>query len=84
MTSRDARIRAALQELADAITEALDRDMREPSPDRLYGIAEAAKMMGIGRSALYSAIAAGTVRSVKVGRRRLIPAASIREVASGQ
>ena len=79
MTSgAEARIRQAVAELADAIIAALDE---EPSsaPDRLLSVDEAAAILGLGRSLLYSEIAAGRVLSVKVGRRRLIPAAAIAE-----
>jgi hypothetical protein len=36
-------------------------------------------MLGIGRSRLYDEIAAARVRSVKVGRRRLVPSGAIAE-----
>ncbi|MGC8633895.1 MAG: helix-turn-helix domain-containing protein [Candidatus Limnocylindrales bacterium] len=46
-------------------------------PDRLLSIAEAAAALGIGRSRLYEEIGTGRLRSLKVGRRRLVPASAI-------
>lgn len=41
---------------------------------------QAAKALGIHRSTLYRLIKAGTVRTVTLGRRRLIPMSSLRAV----
>ncbi|MBA2757371.1 MAG: helix-turn-helix domain-containing protein [Chloroflexi bacterium] len=49
------------------------------APDRLLSIDEAAKALGIGRSALYGEMGALRLRSIKVGRRRLVPSAAIAE-----
>ena len=38
---------------------------------------EAADALGIGRSTLYRELSAGRLPSVKIGRRRLIPASAI-------
>ena len=72
------RIEAAIRELADALRAELATEAR-PAPDRLLSVDEAAAGLGIGRSVLYGEMGAGRLRSVKVGRRRLIPAASIAE-----
>jgi len=49
------------------------------SPERLaYGVAEAARVAGIGRSTLYVALAAGELKARKCGRRTLIPADELR------
>ena len=37
------------------------------------------RLLSIGRSALYGELAAGRLRSVKVGRRRLVPSGAIAE-----
>ena len=76
-----ARLDAALAELAAAIRDEVraELDTAAPAPDRLLSIDEAAAALGLGRTALYSEIAAGRARSVKVGRRRLIPAGAIAE-----
>jgi excisionase family DNA binding protein len=80
------RLRAAVMKLVEALRDEIAVEARpsEREPDRLMSIAQAARALGIGRTALYSEIGAGRIRSVKVGRRRLIPSSAIIEVASGQ
>jgi excisionase family DNA binding protein len=39
----------------------------------LYPLAEAAQLLGIGRTLLYEELAGGRIEAVSVGRRRLIP-----------
>jgi len=80
------RLRAAVIELVEALRDEIAVEARpsEREPDRLLSIAEAARALGIGRTALYSEIGAGRIRSVKVGRRRLVPSSAISEVASRQ
>jgi excisionase family DNA binding protein len=47
-------------------------------PDRLlYSVAEAADLLGIGRTFMYHLVATGEVDSLKVGTRRKIPRESI-------
>jgi excisionase family DNA binding protein len=73
------RLALALAELVDAL-RAEARASVPPdagAPDRLLSIDAAAEALGIGRSALYGELQAGRLRSVKVGRRRLIPAAAL-------
>lgn len=41
--------------------------------------AEAARMLGIGRTHLYDLIGSGAIRSVRLGNRRLITVAAIEE-----
>jgi excisionase family DNA binding protein len=76
-----ARLEAALAELAAAIREevATAAPAAAPGPDRLLSIDEAADVLGIGRSRLYAELAAGQLRSVKIGRRRLVPSSAIAE-----
>lgn len=72
-----ARLDAALRELADAL-----RDEVAPAPaapERLLSIADACATLGLGRTLLYAELSAGRLSSVKVGRRRLIPAYAITE-----
>jgi excisionase family DNA binding protein len=45
----------------------------------LLDVASAAGVLGLGRTKLHELIAAGEVRSVKIGRRRLIPMAALDE-----
>ena len=73
-----ARLEAALAELAAAIREEV-ATAAAPAPERLLDVDEAAITLGIGRSRLYSEISAGRLRSVSVGRRRLVPAQAIAE-----
>jgi excisionase family DNA binding protein len=46
---------------------------------RLIPVEEAARLLGIGRSTTYDLIRTGRLRSVKIGKRRLVPAAAIDE-----
>lgn len=74
------RMAAAIAELAAAITEAAAADVPAPGPDRLYSIAEAGAMLGgVGRTSIYGLLDSGALRSVRVGRRRLIAAGAIRD-----
>jgi excisionase family DNA binding protein len=43
----------------------------------LLGMDDAAERLGIGRWLLYQLIARNEVQSVRIGRRRLVPASSI-------
>jgi len=74
------QVRAAVAALAEALLAALRAEAAEAQagPDRLLSIDEAAQALGVGRSRLYDEIATGRLRSVKVGRRRLVPSGAIR------
>jgi len=75
------RLEAALAELAASIREEIrsERAADAGVPDRLHSIPEAAEMLGIGRTSLYAELQAGRLRSVKVGRRRLVPSSAVAE-----
>ena len=45
----------------------------------LIGVESAATALGVKRSKLYELIATGSLKSVKVGTRRLIPAEALHE-----
>ena len=62
--------RAALA-FAEAILAA-----REPAPRNL-SIAEAASLLGVSRSTVYNRLRTGELRSVRIGRRRLIPSSEL-------
>jgi excisionase family DNA binding protein len=47
---------------------------------RTYSIEEAATVLGISRSAAYRAAARGEIPVLVVGRRKLVPAARLREL----
>jgi excisionase family DNA binding protein len=71
-----------LTELADALFAGMSTSEGRPeSGDRLLSIDEAADRLGIGRTALYGEITAGRCRSIKVGRRRLVPASAVSDYA---
>lgn len=77
-----ARLDAALAELAAAIRDEFAATAAQRAPDgppALLSIAETARRLAIGRSALYGLIAAGDLRTIKVGRRRLVPADALAE-----
>jgi excisionase family DNA binding protein len=53
--------------------------MSKQSTEKLaYSVAEACVALSIGRTNLYAIIASGQLESVKIGKRTLIPAASLR------
>lgn len=71
-------IRDAVDELVAALLAAvIEAASVSGGPDRLLDIESASAMLGIGRSRLYSEIGAGRLRSIKVGRRRLVPTGAI-------
>jgi excisionase family DNA binding protein len=73
-----ARLEAAVAELVAAIVATLRAEAQGgTAPERLMSVVEAAAALGVGRSALYDTIGVGDLRSIKVGRRRLIPASSV-------
>jgi excisionase family DNA binding protein len=60
--------------------------LRKPNPAgdrRAYRINEAAAAYRLSRSTIYKLIAAGDLRSVKVGGRRLIPVEAIEALFAG-
>ena len=63
--------------LVALIREVVREELATMSGSRALSVAEAADRLGIGRSALYDAPARGDIASVRIGRRRLSPAAEI-------
>lgn len=49
-----------------------------------YSIADACKVSSIGKTRLYSLIAEGRLEARKIGKRTLIPAASLRALIEGE
>jgi excisionase family DNA binding protein len=49
----------------------------EPLDRRTFTVREAARVLGIGRDATYAAVQAGTIPSIRVGRRIVIPREAI-------
>jgi excisionase family DNA binding protein len=52
---------------------------RAPVQAVLYGVDEAAEALRLSRSLLYELIRSGRLRTVKEGRRRLVPVAALAE-----
>lgn len=55
----------------------------QPEP-LAYSIADACKVSSIGKTRLYSLIAEGRLEARKIGKRTLIPAASLRALIEGE
>lgn len=51
----------------------------QPDERRVFSVVEAAGILGISRSKLYEFIAAGEIRSIRIGRLRKIPVAAVDE-----
>jgi excisionase family DNA binding protein len=76
-----ARIRAALDAFADELIDALDAGpgAAVDEPDRLLNVDEARALLNVARSTVYAEMDAGRLRSLKVGKRRLVPSSAIAE-----
>jgi excisionase family DNA binding protein len=55
-------------------------DVLITEPPRLIRVEDAAKLLNIGRSAVYDLIRYGRLRSVKIGKSRRIPREAVDEV----
>jgi len=53
--------------------------VREPVPAMLYRVDEAAEALRLSRSQVYELIRSGQLRTVKAGRRRLVPVEALVE-----
>ena len=81
------RLALALAEFIEALREELRAETAAVpgAPDRLLSIDEAATVLGVGRSSLYQEIGAGRLRSLKVGRRRLVASGTLADyIAAGR
>jgi len=80
----EAAIRAATEALAEAILAAVPAEAvtHDSQPEQLLPIDRAAALAGVGRTTIYAEIGAGRLRSVKVGRRRLVPTSALAELAA--
>lgn len=85
ISDHEAAIRGAVDALVAAILAAATAAAPlGNAPDRLLSVDEAACALGIGRSRLYDEIAGRRIVSIKVGRRRLVPAGAIADfIAAG-
>jgi len=74
------RLAAAVVELVEALRAEVAVERRsDAGPDRMLDVISAGAMLGVGRSTVYGEIGAGRLRSIKVGRRRLVPAGAVAE-----
>lgn len=55
----------------------------DPPPRLAYSLDEAARSISLSRRGLYQLIEAGELRTVKVGRRRLVPVSELERLAAG-
>lgn len=82
------RLEAAIAELVVALREEVAAETAASRPTNgaqaLYSIKEAAGRLGVSRTAVYSELAAGRLRSLKIGRRRLIPSDAIAELVASR
>ncbi len=77
------RLEAAVAELVDALREEASASRPNDAPMALLDIpTAAARLGGVGRTLIYSMLGDGRLRSIKVGRRRLIPADALQELAT--
>lgn len=54
-------------------------EVETSTSDFVYTVAEAARQLKIGRTAMYELVMSGRVRSVTIGRSRRVPASCIAE-----
>jgi excisionase family DNA binding protein len=73
-----------VQELVGALRDDLraESEAWAHSPERLFSITEAAELLAIGRTLTYDLIGQGQLRSIRVGRRRLVPQSAIDELVA--
>lgn len=57
--------------------------MNSPEP-LAYSVADACRVSSIGRTRLYQLIGEGRLQARKIGKRTLIPAASLRALIEGE
>lgn len=73
------RLAVAISELVEALREELrtEADASPRAPDQLLDVLGAARQLGLGRTVCYRLIDSGQLRSMKVGRRRLVPQSAV-------
>lgn len=72
------RIRSAAARFADELVAALaDVEPATAAPEKLLTVVETLQVIGVARSTLYGLLDRGEIRSLTIGRRRLVPRSSI-------
>jgi excisionase family DNA binding protein len=61
-----------------------EREMEGEAARRTYSVAEAGKLLGIGRNQTYDAIKRGEVPAIRIGKRLLVPKAALDRLLSGE
>lgn len=80
-----ARIRQALDRLADELIDALgELEPGVDEPERLLTVEEALQRLQIARSTFYQLVTEHRIRTIQVGKRRLVPSSAIPEFIAGQ
>lgn len=52
----------------------------DPREQPVLSVEEAGRLLGLGRSAAYEAVRRGEIPSLRLGRRRVVPTASLRRL----
>lgn len=81
MINHEAAVRVATEALVAALLAAVRAEAAtgDTAPDRLLSVDDAADLLGVVRSTAYQEMQAGRLRSVKVGRRRLVSAGAVQD-----
>jgi excisionase family DNA binding protein len=70
-----------IEVLAEAVSQRLANRATEPA--KLLGVREAAARLGVSERTIRALIASGELRSLRVGRRRLVPVDAIADYVRG-
>ena len=57
--------------------------MRDPQARQVFNVPEVAEILGLGRSATYEAVKNGSIPSVRIGRKIMIPKEGLRLLLAG-
>lgn len=63
----------------DELRDVVRAELSTHIPPRLVSVPSAARSLGLAESAMWKLVAANEIRSLKIGRRRLIPVEAIDE-----
>lgn len=77
MTESNSQLAQAIAALLSATAAAAATPQ---APETVLTVQEAAERLKISRGLVYSAITDGTIRSVRIGKRRLIPSSEIQRL----